>query len=145
METDIFPSPLPRIENTDNLNFWQSIGIASMIFACHENYSGTILSKCFAHIRHAIEHKRVVILFNKEDRPTALATYRTYDDLRESEDVLTDKVNQREIVFDYIISPFSSPINVYRFLKNYLKEQFDSEYENAYLQDSSTGNLRHIW
>lgn len=145
METDFFPSPLPCVENANNLDFWQSIGIASMIFSCHENCSGTILSDCFAHISHAIEHKRAVILFNNEGRPTALATYRTYDDLEESEEVLKDKVNQRDIVFDYIISPFSSPINIYRFLKKYLKELLDDEYENAYLQDSSNGNLRHIW
>ena len=120
MEKDIFPSPLPSIENINNLNFWQSMGIISMIFSCHDNYSGTILADCFAHIKYSLEQKRAVILFNNENRPAALATYFIYGDVQESGSLLSSEAKQGDVVFDYIISPFSSPLNIYRFLKDYL-------------------------
>ncbi|RDL42843.1 hypothetical protein DN730_17430 [Marinomonas piezotolerans] len=145
METDIFTSPLPCVENINNLNFWRSMGIASMLFSCHNNYSSSVLGDCFEHIKHALEQKKAVILFNNENRPVALATYRTYGDVQESGSLLSSEAKHGDVVFDYIISPFSSPLNIYRFLKGYLESHAGREFSNAYLLDHSTGNLRHIW
>lgn len=145
MEKEYFSSPLPAVADINGLTFWQSMGIAAMLFSCHENYAGTLLNDCFLKVRSAFENKRAIILFNHDHRPAALATYHTYQDCQQDDRLAGLAIKEDDVVFDYLISPFSSPLPYYRFIKKYITIHGGHEFERAFLLDHSTNKLRHIW
>lgn len=145
MDKEIFPSILPTVENYEKLDFWQSMGVVSMLFSCHDNYSATEVNTCFSNVKAALERKRAIVFFNNDSHPVAFFSYRFYEDVQENEDSIYRILEEGDLLFDYIISPFSSPLDIYGFIKDYMMNYVGNEFKRAFLFDSTNQKLRHIW
>lgn len=138
-----FNSSLPSESKPEELSFWQVMGLVSLIVSCHEYYSEQPVNVLFDRILKAYNENRLIILFNHDNQPCAFATYRVTSLFNGSEDMLNE-TSDNEVLFEDLVSPFSSPILFYRFLKNHLFEN-NIKAEKAYLLDHLNRKTRKIW
>ena len=68
-------SPLPSVENPQKLNFWQSVGIATQLAACHSYDDQQSVESFWSRISDRIQKQSLLILFNQEQRPYAFSSW----------------------------------------------------------------------
>lgn len=136
-------SPLPMIKDISQLDFWQTLGVSAMLASCHTNYSEMTVLNLFDLISSSISDNRLVLFFNHENKPVFLAILSTLSNSLDDFSVSLSNI-ENAVLFENIVSPFSSPIHCYRFLKVYCQENSIPS-EQAYLLDMQKNTLRKVW
>ena len=129
-------SPLPSVETPQQLTFWQSVGIATQLAACHSYDDQQSVKSFWSRISDRIQKQSLLILFNQEQRPVAFSSWTKPDE--------SGKENDRTIVFTDLVSPFSSPLYFHRFLHHHFNR--NGEAPSAKLIAKTEGQPpRKIW
>ncbi|WP_191602726.1 hypothetical protein [Marinomonas algicola] len=136
-------SLLPTVKDVNELSFWQALGVSSMLVSCHVDYSKMMVLDLFELINKSIKNQELILFFNHENKPTFMAVYSTL--LSDWDASIMIKSNSDDVIlFENIISPFSSPIHCYRFLKFYCQKNSIPSMQ-AYVLALEKKSVRKIW
>lgn len=114
-------SPLSPVETPNQLSFWQSVGIAAQLSACHDHDGQESVSSFWQRIAERIQDQSLLILFNQQQCPVAFSSWIQSSESDKNADSLDEERN-RKILFTDLVSPFSSPLYFHRFLYRHFNQ-----------------------
>jgi hemolysin-activating ACP:hemolysin acyltransferase len=151
--TDVnLTSPLPPVETPNQLSFWQSVGIAAQLCACHRSDNQEKVESFWSRIAERIQQQSLLILFNAENKPVGFSSWINTADLDRSQfltDIQANLISQEKaaeppFILTDLVFPFSSPLYFHRFLHSRFTQQ--GENQSALLISKTKGQpARKIW